>query len=76
MRLIIAICGLSGSTIFLHLFHKRYDVREKVIEHKMCVLIFSVTLSDSFLILSRIQRHIIINVQISLGTIRVILVGF
>jgi hypothetical protein len=26
---------------FSTLSHKRYDVRKKIIEHKMCVLIFS-----------------------------------
>ena len=35
-------CGLSRSTIlFPTLSHKRYDFRRKVIERKMCVLIFS-----------------------------------
>jgi len=28
---------------FSTLSHKRYDFRQKVIEHKMCVLIFSTT---------------------------------
>ena len=38
----IGICELSGSTIFFHISHKRYDFRnKKVIEHKMCALIFS-----------------------------------
>jgi hypothetical protein len=40
----VDICGLSGCTIFFPtLSHKRYDFWEKVIEHKMCVLIFSTT---------------------------------
>jgi len=38
----IVICGLPGSTVFTTLFHKRHDFRKrKVIENKMCVLIFS-----------------------------------
>ena len=38
----IVICHMSSSTInFSALSHKRYDFREKVAEHKMCVLIFS-----------------------------------
>jgi hypothetical protein len=40
----ITLCGLSGSNnIFPTLSHKRHDFREKVTEHKMCVLIFSTT---------------------------------
>jgi hypothetical protein len=45
------------------LSHKRYDFRKKVIEHKMCVLIFSKILSELFLILRRIQRDIIPNLH-------------
>jgi len=33
------------------------------IEHKMCVLIFTTTLSETFLVLRRIQRDIIVNIQ-------------
>jgi hypothetical protein len=48
---------------FSTLSHKRYHFRVKVIEHKMCVLIFSTTLSETFLILKIIQRDITINVH-------------
>ena len=38
------ICGISGSNIiFSTLSHKRNDFRKIIIEHKMCVLIFSTT---------------------------------
>jgi hypothetical protein len=47
----IFICGLSGCTIFFQI--KRHDFREKVLENKMDVLIFSTTLSEIFLILRR-----------------------
>ena len=41
----IVICGQSGSTIFSTLCHKRHDFqkKKKIIEHKMCVLIFTTT---------------------------------
>jgi len=39
----IVICGLSSSTIFFTLYHKRHDAWEYVIEHKMYVSIFSTT---------------------------------
>jgi hypothetical protein len=39
----IAICSLSGSTIFSTLSHKRYDFRKNVTAHKMYILIFSTT---------------------------------
>jgi len=37
----IVICGLTGSTIFFQMSHKRQDFRKKLTEHKMCTLIFS-----------------------------------
>jgi hypothetical protein len=52
---------------FSTLSHKRLDLRENVIEHKMCVLIFSTSLVSpppkKNLILRRIQRGMIINEQ-------------
>jgi len=48
---------------FPTLSHKRHDFREKkVTEHKMCVLIFSVTFFETFLILRRTERDRIKNV--------------
>jgi len=45
------------------LCHKRHDFRKKkVIEHTMCVFIFSTSLYEIFLILRIIERDIIINV--------------
>jgi hypothetical protein len=37
--------------IFFTLSHKRYDFRQKVILHKICVFIFSTKLFETFLIL-------------------------
>jgi hypothetical protein len=61
---------------FSTLSHKRHNCRKKVVEHKMCVLIFSTTLSITFLILKRIALDIAINVQTSSCKIPVILVTF
>ena len=56
----IVICGLPGYKIFVSkLSHTRHDFRKKkkkIIEHKMCVFIFSTTFSEIFLILERIDR--------------------
>jgi hypothetical protein len=41
----------------------RHDFRKEVIEHKMGVLIFATILSQTSLILRRIQRDIVINVK-------------
>ena len=37
-------------------------LKKKVIEHKMCILIFSTNLPGTFLTLRRIQRVIVVNV--------------
>jgi hypothetical protein len=48
--LLVVICGLSG--FFPHYFINGTIFRkEKATEHKICVLIFSTTLSETFLIL-------------------------
>ena len=46
------------------LSRKLHDFREKkrVNEHKMCVLIFSTTLSETFHVIRRTERDMIINV--------------
>jgi hypothetical protein len=51
----IVICGLSCTTRFFTLSHKRNDFRNTVLEYKMCVLIFSTSLSETFLFLTRID---------------------
>jgi hypothetical protein len=59
---------------FFTLTHKRYDFRKNYIEHKMCVLIFYINLSETFLILRRIKTDIIINVHGSSCKVTAILV--
>jgi len=55
----VVVCGLSGCTIFYTWANKGQGFRKKVIEHKMCVLIFSTTLSKIFFILRRSKRDMI-----------------
>ena len=71
----IAICGLSGTTIFSTLSRKRHNFREKCIEHKMCVLVFSTTFVWNFS-QSKKNSGIIINVHKSACKVPVILVLF
>ena len=62
----IFICGLPVSTVFFHIISQTALIsKTKFTEHKMCVLIFSTTFSEIFLILRIIWRDIIINVYLS-----------
>ena len=54
----IVICGLSGCIIFFNI-SKRHNFRENIIEHKMCVLTFSIDLSEIFILRRRNERHMI-----------------
>jgi len=60
---------------FSTLFKKRYDFRKKLLNIK-CVLIFSIILSEKFLILRRIERNIIINLKTSSCEVLFVLVRF
>jgi hypothetical protein len=60
-RLPPAVC--VALSYFSTLFHKRHNFREDVTEHKMCVLTLSTVLSETFLILTRIQQDIIKTVH-------------
>ena len=65
-------CVLSESTLYFTLSHERHNR----VEHEICVLIFSTTIFWKFLILRRLQRDIIINVDRSLCKVNVILFRF
>ena len=63
---IIVICGCPLLyNIFPYYFIKSTNLWNKTVENKMCVLIFSTPLSETLVILRRIQRDIIINIHIS-----------
>jgi hypothetical protein len=57
MRHIVTSLVVPRSPLYFStLSHKRCDFREKVIEHKMCVLIFSTNLYKTFLILEELRE--------------------
>jgi hypothetical protein len=61
---------------FSTLSHKRRDFREKVTEHKMRMLIFYTNFVQTFLILRRTLRDIVINVIIYSCKVPFLIVGF
>ena len=42
------VSGPSGYSVFFHIFHKWHDFLDKVIEHKICVFIFSASFISHF----------------------------
>jgi len=58
----VVICVLLGRTFFFTLSQKRHHVREKVVEDKVCVLVFSAAFVETFLIPRRIQRYVVIMI--------------
>jgi hypothetical protein len=71
------ICGISVSTIYLHVITYTARVSEKKLLNVGCVFLFSPeVLSETFLIPRRIQRDIDINVKTSLCKVPGIFVGF
>jgi hypothetical protein len=56
----IVICGLTNHTVFFHMISYRHDFRRiKFTEHKMCVLIFSTIVFETFFILRITEREMI-----------------
>jgi hypothetical protein len=56
--------------------HKRNDFIKNITEHKTCVLSFSTSLSETFLILRRTERDMMKNVHWSSCKVPFITVGF
>jgi len=68
-RITSSVAGLA-LLYFSTLCHERHDFRKKkVTEHKMCILIFSTTLTAKFLILRRNERDMVINASKSPFTV-------
>jgi len=67
---------ITSSPHFPTLSHNWYNFWKKVIEQKNVYLNFSNNLSETFLILRRIQQDIITNVHSSSCKVTIILVGF
>jgi hypothetical protein len=78
MRLLILLSvACLALPYFFTLSHKRHNfLKKKTLLNKKCVLIFSTNLSQTFLILRRIQRDIIINIHRSLCKVPFIIVRF
>ena len=54
-------CGLHGYNVFFHIISWTARFSKNVSAHKTCVLIFFTTLSETFLILRRMLRDVVIN---------------
>ena len=74
----IVVCGMSGSTIFSHINDTNGTTfgKKEMIKHDMRVAIFSTNMSETFLILRRIQLDITINVHRFSCKVPVILLVF
>jgi hypothetical protein len=58
------VCGLSGSTILFHIIpHKRYDFPNTNCRKNTKFVFFLQILSETFLILRRVERDIVINIH-------------
>jgi hypothetical protein len=77
-RVLRIVCCLCGSTIFFDIisYTVRFSEKKKVTDHKMYVLIFSTTFSETFFILSKIRGDIVTIVKTSSFKVPVILDGF
>jgi hypothetical protein len=73
----IVICVVLESTVFFHIISQTARFKKKkVAEREICVLIFSITLSEAFLIQRRIEGDLIKNVYWSLCNVQFFLSDF
>jgi hypothetical protein len=66
----------SAVQYFSTLSSRRHDFPKKVTEHKLCILIFSTTFVETFLIVRRTERDMIIDVSSSSSKVPVITLRF
>jgi hypothetical protein len=75
-HIVISFVSSLAPPYFSTLSHKGHDFLKNVIDHKICVLIFSTNLYKIFFILRIIQRDIFTNVETPLSKVPVIFIGF
>jgi len=78
MRLCIILPSVACLILqhFSTLSQNRQDFRKKFSAHKICILIFSISLSETLMFVRTRQRDIIINVRRFSRTVAVIFVRF
>jgi len=54
----IVVCGLSSSTVFFHILNDGTILEKKVTEHKMCIVIFSISFCPRHLSFQEETREI------------------
>ena len=75
MRCIILSVACLALLYFPTLSHKRHDILNKVIDQKMCLFIFLIRLSETFLILTITEWDMTENVDLSSCKLPVLWLG-
>jgi len=73
-RIILSSVASLAVQYFCTLSHKDTIFKKRIVENEKCILIFSTILSETFLILRRIERDMITNVYRSACKLPVFLV--